>query len=101
MNDKDLINVQALSFLVGSSIQTISSWYRWKSLNPDHELAELLPDFIRIGNKNTRYWKRSDVYKIIEFKNSIPQGRKGIMGQVTQKYCKDNFRNKDKEKLEA
>ena len=93
MQDKDLINVQALAFLVGSSIQTISSWYRWKRLHPEHELAKLLPEYQTIGNRNTRYWRREDVYKLVNFKNAIPQGRNGIMGDVTQRYCKSNKRN--------
>ena len=90
---KDLINVQELSFLVGSSIQTISSWYRWKSLNPDHELSKLLPDYVRIGNKNTRYWNRQDVWELVKFKQSIPQGRNGIMGVVTQRYTRNSKHN--------
>ena len=84
----ELINIQTLSFLVGSSIQTISSWYRWKKENPEHELAKLLPEYTKIGNRNTRYWHKDDVWKLIEFKSSIPQGRNGVMGSVTQKYVK-------------
>ena len=83
-----LLNVSEVSLLVGSSIQTISSWYRWKALHPDHELAKIIPDYVRIGNRRTRYWKRDDVWKLVEFKNSIPQGRNGIMGEITQKYVK-------------
>ena len=48
----------------------------------------MLPDYVRIGNKNTRYWKHSDMWKLIEFKKSIPQGKRGVMGEVTQKYVK-------------
>lgn len=81
-----LLKVQEVSFLVGVSIQTISSWYRWKALHEDHELAKLLPEYVRQGNRRTRFWKQSDVWKLIEFKQSIPIGRNGIMGDVTQKY---------------
>lgn len=88
MSEEKLLNVTEVSFIVGSSVQTISSWYRWRDLNPDHQLAKLLPDYVRIGNKNTRYWKQSDVWALLEFKKSIPQGRRGIMGIVTQKYVK-------------
>lgn len=83
-----LLKVQEVAFVIGSSIQTISSWYRWKDLNPDHERAKLLPEYVRIGRKNTRYWKQSDMWKLIEFKKTIPQGKSGIMGAVTQKYVK-------------
>lgn len=87
MADK-LLNVSEVSVLVGSSIQTISSWYRWKDLYPDHELAKLIPEYTRIGNRRTRYWTMEDVWKLVEFKNSIPQGRNGVMGEITQKYVK-------------
>jgi hypothetical protein len=88
MNEARLLNVQELSMLIGSSIQTIGSWYRWKELNADHELAKLIPEYARIGNRRTRYWRQDDVWKLIEFKQKIPQGRNGIMGEITQKYVK-------------
>ena len=83
-----LLNVSEVSLLVGASIQTITSWYKWKSLHPDHELAKLLPDYTRVGNRRTRYWKQADIWALTHFRENIPQGRNGIMGDVTQKYCK-------------
>lgn len=88
----NLLNVNQVALLVGSSIQTVGSWYRWKSLHPDHELAKLLPDYVRVGNRRTRYWKQSDIWNMIEFKKSIPQGRHGVMGEVTQKYVKKKLK---------
>ena len=85
MSEK-LLNLNEVAMLVGVSVQTINSWYRWKSLHPEHELTKLLPEFTRIGNRNTRYWNQSDVWKLLEFRSSIPQGCKGIMGDVTQRY---------------
>jgi len=87
-NNDRLLNVNEVALLVGSSVQTIGSWYRWKDLHPDHELAKLIPEYARKGNKRTRYWKQSDIWRLIEFKTAIPQGRKGIMGEITQKYVK-------------
>ena len=87
MSDR-LLNVSEVSLLVGSSIQTIASWYRWKELHPEHDLAKLIPDYVRQGNRRTRYWNRDDVWRLVEFKNSIPQGRNGIMGEITQRYVK-------------
>lgn len=82
--------VAELAVAIGSSVPTISMWYRWKRQNPDNEYAKLLPDFFRAGAHRTRYWHESDIPGILEFKNSIPQGRNGIMGSVTQKYVKKN-----------
>lgn len=85
---RNLLNVQEVAVLIGSSVQTIGSWYKWRSLNPTHPLAKMLPDYKRIGNRNTRYWEREDLEKLIKFKGSLPQGRNGVMGSVTQKYVK-------------
>lgn len=87
--DDRLIKVSELSMLIDSSTQTISGWYRWKELHPEHELSRLLPDYERGGdNSRTRYWHSSDVWKILEFKSKIPKGRNGLMGEITQKYVK-------------
>lgn len=81
------LTVQEVAVAIGSSVQTINGWYRWKNLHPEHELAKLLPDYHRQeGGRRTRFWNQSDVWKLIQFKKSIPQGRLGIMGDVTQKY---------------
>lgn len=100
MAEDRLIKAPELSMLVDTSIQAITTWYRWRDANPDNELAKLLPDFIiQKGGRKTRYWKYSDVWKLIEFKNRIPHGRYGIMGAETQKYAKSSKRYiyKDKE----
>lgn len=93
-NEERLLKAVEVACLIGSSVQTITSWYRWRDIHPEHEMAQKLPQFVRIGNKNTRYWKQSDIWKLIDFKNSIPQGRHGLMGEVTQLYV----RKKDKDK---
>lgn len=87
-NLDNLLNVQEVAVLIKSSVPTISSWYRWKRLEPNHPLAQMLPDFERHGAHKTRYWRYSDIPKMIEFKNAIPQGRNGVMGRVTQAYVK-------------
>lgn len=84
--EEKLLNLNEIALLVGVSTQTINSWYKWKKLHPEHELTKLIPDFTRIGNRNTRYWKQADAWQLIEFRSSIPQGRNGIMGDVTQRY---------------
>lgn len=84
--EERLINVQEVAYRVGCSIQTISGYYKFKNENPNNEYSLMLPDFVRQGNRNTRYWRESDVAAIIRFRNSIPQGRNGALGSVTQRY---------------
>ena len=91
-SNEKLLNLNEIAMLVGVSVQTINSWYKWKKIHPENELTKLIPDFVRIGNRNTRYWKQSDAWKLIEFRSSIPQGRNGIMGDVTQQYYRKKKR---------
>lgn len=92
MNDK--LKVEELAILVGVSVQTINIWYRWKKANQDHEFAHLLPDFEQDGPRQTRFWNKSDVYSLLEFKSKLPVGRNGILGAVTQKYYHKNKEEK-------
>ena len=97
-NTKDkILNIQEVAVLINSSVPTISSWYRWKQENPDHEYAKMLPNFERHGAHRARYWKFADVWKLVEFKQALPQGRNGILGSITQKYVKSNYRNRNKD----
>ena len=82
------LNVTQVAVLVGVSVPTLNMWYKWKKLHPRHELAKLLPKYTMSGSKNTRYWKMDDINSLIEFKNTIPRGRNGILSEVTQKYVK-------------
>lgn len=91
------LNVSEVSVIIGTSIQTINSWYRFRKQNPDDELAKKLPDFEREGSRKTRYWNREDMWKFMDFKSNITLGRYGVMGSVTQKYVHKN-KNKKKRK---
>ena len=73
----EFITAAELSKLIGCSVSTIGAYYKFKKENPDSELAKMLPDFVRIGSRNTRYWKKEDVEAIKEFRKRYPQGRKG------------------------
>lgn len=86
MNNKDLINAIGVALLVDTTVPTLNMWYKWRDLHPEHEMAQLLPNYTKVGR--ARYWKRDDVWKLVEFKAKLPQGRNGILGEVTQKYVK-------------
>ena len=95
MSDRP-IKLEELAVMVGVSVKTINNWYAWKKENPDHELAKLLPDYTQHGERQTRYWKQSDVWSVAKFKASLPQGRGGILGSVTQKYYHKGKQKKEK-----
>lgn len=85
--EKDL-RIEEVALIVGVSTKTINTWYQFKREDPDNELAKLLPEPNRVGPHKTRYWKHSQMRDVLKFKESIPIGRLGVMGKVTQKYAK-------------
>lgn len=82
---ENLLRIEEIALLIGSSTQTINNWYRWKAIHPEHPLAQKLPEYVQAGVRQTRYWKKADVWSLVEFKNAIPHGRSGILGEITQK----------------
>lgn len=86
--EEKYFNIITVALLVGCSTKTIENWYMFKRDNPDSEYAKMLPDFIQHGNRQTRYWKQEDIPQLIQFKNSIPHGRNGVLGSTTQRYYK-------------
>ena len=88
MTETRKLRIEEVAMLIGSSVQSINNWYRFKKNNPENELCMLLPEFEQTGERQTRYWNSDDIWKLIEFKNAIPHGRNGVMGSVTQKYCR-------------
>lgn len=88
MNQK--LRVEEVAIILGCSINTINSWYRFKAHEPDNEFAKMLPEFEREGNnkRGKRLWKQADIKKFVEFQKSRPIGRNGVMGDITQRYVK-------------
>lgn len=82
---EQLLRIEEVALLVGCSTQTINNWYRWKKIHPEHELAKLLPDYMQENPRQIRYWNKSAIWSLAEFKNTIPHGKKGILGDITQK----------------
>lgn len=95
MSEQQKLRIEEVAVLVGTSTQTLNNWYRWKKLHPDHELAKLLPDYEQLGKKQVRYWDKSAVWKLTEFKNVLPHGKNGILGDVTQRRYRESRANKN------
>ena len=88
------LRIEEVAIAVGSSAQTINNWYRWKKLNPEHELAKLLPDYEQeVEGISVRLWDINDIWKIKEFKSARPRGCKGVLGEITQKYLRNRKEN--------
>ena len=67
----------------------------WKRKHPEHPLSAMLPDFEKSSATGKRLWNQSDAWRVDEFRKSLPKGRNGILGDVTQR----TWRKKQKEAL--
>ena len=94
-----LLRIEEVSLYVGSSIYAINYWYAWKRKHPENEIAKKLPEFIQDHPRGTRMWKESELWRIIEFKQALPKGRNGILGDITQRYWHKK-KNEEKENAE-
>lgn len=81
-----MLKVEQVAIKLNCSVYTINTWYRWKKTHADSPYAELLPEPIKGGERNTRYWHEIDIAKLKKFKKTIPHGRNGILGDTTQKH---------------
>ena len=83
-----MLRAVEVALLLNISVPTLSNWYKFKRENPNDEYARLLPNYEVIGCHNQRFWDKSDVGALVEFKQKMPKGRSGVMGTVTQRYVK-------------
>ena len=83
-----MLRIEQVAGLVGVSVETVNIWYRFKAKDPENSYAKMLPEFTRAGTgkRTARLWKYSDVEKIVTFKQSIPKGRNGVLGELTRNY---------------
>ena len=85
---RTILRIEEVAVLCGVSVQTINNWYKFKRENPNNEYARLLPDYHTVGGREQRFWDKADMDAILNFKQKMPKGCKGVMGSVTQRYVK-------------
>lgn len=86
--ERTFLTIEQVAVTCGVSVQSINNWYKFKRENPNSEYARLLPEYIVLGGHSQRFWDKSDLNALIEFKQKMPKGCKGVMGSVTQRYVK-------------
>ncbi len=102
----NLLTAIKISQYLDVSVPTINNWYRWYR-DPQYEKPEgtpPLPKYKQKGKRGTRYWYKKDLPKLLAFKDWIPKGRGGVMGDYNAKFWGDRgeraLRNKLKKEEE-
>ena len=67
--------IEQVAVLIGRSTHCIQYWYKWAEENPDAELANMLPEYIQIRSRSTRYWTKDGINQLRAFRRRVPQGR--------------------------
>lgn len=70
------------------SQNTLNSWYKWYN---DDQYAKpkdtpYLPPYTQAHPRAPRVWNANDLYYLRKFKEWIPKGRGGVMGEYNQRY---------------
>ena len=76
-NGEILLTISEVCARVKKSQSTIGNWYRAEQYykNNGKSLPLPLPPYINnIDSKHTRYWKETDIPKLIYFGENIPRG---------------------------
>lgn len=70
------------------SVQTLNSWYAWYN-DPKFEKPEgtpYLPPYEQANPRAPRYWTEDDLYDLRKFKEWVPKGRGGVMGNHNARF---------------
>ena len=70
------------------SVQTLNSWYAWYN-DPEFEKPEgtpYLPPYEQEHPRAPRYWTEDDLYDLRKFKEWVPKGRGGVMGNHNARF---------------
>lgn len=87
------------------STYTLTNWYKWQETcrTPEHDFLPVLPQYQQRSTKGIRYWKQEDIPIIQQFKDSLPKGRGGVMGNYNAKFWgergKRDLSNKPSQKV--
>lgn len=93
------LSINKISQLLDISQNTIGNWYKWYNKNKSEKIPEL-PSYYQKGVKGQRFWKESDIPKLIVFRDWVPKGRGGLMGDLNCKYYRRKKEKKCQENLQ-
>lgn len=82
------ITATKISQFLNISVATLNSWYKWYNNEEFSKPKDTpyLPPYIQDTPRGPRYWTEDDLYDLRKFKEWIPKGRGGVMGDCNARY---------------
>ena len=88
-----LLSATQVAAKLGITVKTLTTWYKWYNDNMlKHFIRNeqpidcpILPPYTQTKLNSPRYWDESNMEQLIKFKNWVPKGRGGVMGNVNAK----------------
>ena len=99
MVDNNKLTASKVANQVDVSTKTLTNWYKFYNSDiPKPEDMPELPEYEQAYEKAPRYWKQEDIPKIIAFKEWVPKGKSGVMGDINITSWVKTYQDKLKEK---
>lgn len=84
INGKRVYTATKISQFLDISVPTLNSWYKWYNdptfVKPID--TPYLPPYIQKSKMGIRYWDEDCLYYLRKFKDWLPRGRGGVMGDM-------------------
>lgn len=88
MKQINRISATKITQFLDISYATLNSWYKW--YNDDNFVkpknTPYLPPYKQDHPRAPRYWTPDDLYDLKKFKEWVPKGRRGVMGEYNQRF---------------
>lgn len=83
----DYISISQVAYLLDSSNMSIVRWYKWWE-SPEFEKPEdlVLPPYYYLNRRRTKYFKKSDISILKEFKIKLATTHRGCMADFNNAY---------------
>lgn len=99
VNNNNKLTAAKVACQLDVSTKTLTNWYKFYHSDcekPDN-MPEL-PEYEQAYEKAPRYWNPEDIPKLMAFKEWIPKGRHGVMGEINITCWMREYQERLKEK---
>lgn len=87
IDKQDMLSINRVAMILDISDHTITRWYKWWENDAFPKPDDLyLPPYYYLDRRLTKYFKKSDINALREFKNKIQTSHRGYMADFNSVY---------------